>query len=511
MSILEVTNLKFKYRDIDLFQKVSFHLEVKEHVVIVGENGVGKSTFMKLISKNLIPDSGKITWLPHIKYSYLDQHLEMNNEIKIIDYLTGTFKSLFLKEQDLIKCYELLGTASEEEFNKLSKRIELINKELEENNFYAISSTISNVTNGLGINNIDNNRLISSLSGGEKMKVYLAKLMLEEPDVLLLDEPTNFLDAVQVDFLAKYLKNFPGAFIVISHDELFIKEIANVVYELNNKQFIKYKMNYDNYLKEREVRRESYLKEYNKEQKKIKEMETFIAKNIVRATTTKRAQSRRKMLERMEKLPKPKNRVPLNITFPFSKSTGEEVLILDNLLIGYDKPLLGELNYKLYKNKKIAILGRNGVGKSTLLKTILGQQKSLGGSYKWNLSADINYFRQEENEFDDVNPINYLRYFYHLKTDGELRSILAKVGIGADLCLKPIKELSGGERTRVRLALMTMKKSNILILDEPTNHLDPMTKLELFDALKNFSGTVILVSHEKDFYDELVDDEIYFD
>ena len=151
----------------------------------------------------------------------------------------------------------------------------------------------------------------------------------------------------------------------------------------------------------------------------------------------------------MEKLPKPKNRVPLNITFPFSKSTGEEVLILDNLLIGYDKPLLGELNYKLYKNKKIAILGHNGVGKSTLLKTILGQQKSLGGSYKWNLSADINYFRQEENEFDDVNPINYLRYFYHLKTDGELRSILAKVGIGADLCLKPIKELSGGERQRI--------------------------------------------------------------
>ena len=241
MSILEVTNLKFKYRDIDLFQKVSFHLEVKEHVVIVGENGVGKSTFMKLISKNLIPDSGKITWLPHIKYSYLDQHLEMNNEIKIIDYLTGTFKSLFLKEQDLIKCYELLGTASEEEFNKLSKRIELINKELEENNFYAISSTISNVTNGLGINNIDNNRLISSLSGGEKMKVYLAKLMLEEPDVLLLDEPTNGLDkrsVVQFIEIVQELKTQGTTFLMASHNEYEIKELCDTITEIEAGQIV---------------------------------------------------------------------------------------------------------------------------------------------------------------------------------------------------------------------------------------------------------------------------------
>lgn len=510
MSILAVENLKFKYKDIDLFNNVEFYLEPKEHIVIVGENGVGKSTFMKLISKNLIPDSGKIVWLNHIKYAYLDQHLEMNNDITIASYLQGTFKSLYDKEKELIKSYEDLATTDEKTFNKITKRIEIINKELEEANFYSISSTISNVVNGLGLNTIDNERLVSTLSGGEKMKVYLAKIMLEEPDVLLMDEPTNFLDQVQVDFLAKYLKNYQGAFIVISHDEGFIREIGNIIYELNNKKFIRYKMNYDLYLKEREIRKESYLKEYNREQKKIKEIETFIAKNIVRATTSKQAQSRRKTLEKMEKLPKPKNRQPLKLTFPFSKSTGDEVLILNNLEIGYQKTILGPLNYKLMKNKKIAILGRNGVGKSTLLKTILQLIPAIKGEYRWNLSADINYFSQEENEFDEVTPINYLRYYYHLKTDGELRSILAKVGIGKDLCLKPIKELSGGERTRVRLALMTMKKSNILILDEPTNHLDPMTKLELFDSLKEFPGTVILVSHEKDFYDELVDEELYF-
>lgn len=511
MGILDVKNLKFKYKDIELFNNVEFHLEAKEHIVIVGENGTGKSTFMKLISKNLIPDAGTITWLNHIKYAYLDQHLEMNNDLSINDYLTATFKNLYDKEKELIKLYEDLGTASATDYDKITKKIDIVNRYLEDNNFYAISSTISNVINGLGLNNVNLDRLISSLSGGEKMKVYLAKIILEEPNVLLMDEPTNFLDANQVDWLAKYLKGFNGEFIIISHDESFIANIANVIYELNNKTFVRYKMGYEAYLKEREIRRESYLKAYNAEQKKIKEMETFIAKNIVRATTTKRAQSRRKMLEKMEKLPKPKNRVPLKLNFPFSHSTGDEVLILNELIIGYDKAILGPLNYKLMKEKKIAILGRNGVGKSTLLKTILSQIKPLSGDFKWNLSADINYFRQEENEFDEINAINYLRYFYHLKTDEELRTILARVGIGKDLCLKPIKELSGGERTRVRLALMTMKKSNILILDEPTNHLDPMTKLELFDALKSFPGTVILVSHEKDFYDELVDDEIYFD
>lgn len=510
MSILEVKDLKFKYKDIDLFNNATFHLEDKEHICLVGENGVGKSTFMKLISKNLIPDKGTITWLPHIKYSYLDQHLEMNNDIEIDTYLQGTFKKLYDLEKELIKCYEDLGNVNETLYNKIIKRIDIINKELEDNNFYAISSTISNVKNGLGINNILGNRMIASLSGGEKMKVYLAKILLEEPNVLLMDEPTNFLDQIQVIWLAKYLKSFKGSFIIISHDESFIREIADVIYELSNKEFIKYKMNYDNYLKERAIRKESYLKAYNAEQKKIKEIENFIAKNIVRATTTKRAQSRRKMLEKMEKLPKPKNRVPLKINFPFSSSTGDEVLILNNLIIGYDIPLLNPINYKLMKNKKIAIIGRNGVGKSTLIKTILGQIKPINGEYRWNLSANINYFSQEENEFDELTPINYLRYYYHLKTDGELRSILAKVGIGKDLCLKPIKELSGGERTRVRLALMSMKKSNILILDEPTNHLDPETKLELFDALNEFPGTLILVSHEKDFYDELVDDELYF-
>ena len=511
MGILDVEGLNFKYKDENLYSNVEFHLEPKEHIVIVGDNGSGKSTFMKLISKNLIPDSGKITWLPHISYAYLDQHLEMNNDLTIKEYLTEVFKDLFKKEAEMQELYNSLCFAEEKDYDKIMNKANNINDFLEENKFYQIESTLSNVCNGLGISNYGLDTNMKTLSGGQKVKVYLAKQLLEEPDVLLMDEPTNFLDREHIIWLSKYLKSFKGAFIVISHDEGFMREIADIVYLLKNKVFTKYKMNYDMYLKEREIRENNYEKQYVSQQKKVKEIQTFIDKNIVRATTAKQAISRRKMLEKMELLEKPKNHVPMKLKFSYSKQTGQEVLKLNDLVVGYgSKKVLGPLNLLITPNKKIALLGKNGVGKTTIIKTITNIIEPLSGSYKWNLSVDLNIYEQEQDDFKDVTPINYLRYFYHLKTDGELRSVLAKVGIKGDLCIKPMKELSGGERTKVRLALMTMKKSNVLILDEPTNHLDPQSKLELFDALKEYPGVLILVSHEKDFYDELVDEEIYF-
>lgn len=513
MGILDVENLKFKYKDVELYNNVEFHLEPKEHICIVGDNGCGKSTFMKLIAKNLIPDGGKITWLPHVSFDYLDQHLEINPNLTIAEYLEDVFRELFLKEKEAQALYDSLATADPKDYDKIMNKANNIYDYLEKNNFYAISSTLGNVTNGLGIEAYGLDTPIGKLSGGQKMKVYLAKLLLKSPDVLLMDEPTNFLDSDHIIWLAKYLKAFNGAFIVISHDENFMREIANVIYLLDNKVMTRFKMNYDSYLKERSVRQEMYQKQYIREQKKVKEIQDFIQKNIVRASTTKQAQSRRKMLEKMDLLEKPKNHVPMKLTFPYSHETGQEVLKLTDLVVGYDatKPVLGPLSYLLKQDKKIAIIGRNGIGKTTILRTITEQIAPLSGTYAWNPSVEINLFKQEEDDFLDVTPINYLRYFYHLKTDGELRSILAKVGINKDLVLKPMKELSGGERTKVRLALMTMKKSNVLILDEPTNHLDPLTKLELFDSLKTFPGVVILVSHEADFYEELIDEELHFE
>ena len=512
MGLLDVDNLKFKYEDVDLYNDVSFRILPGEHIVLVGDNGSGKSTFLKLISKNLIPDKGEIKWQNNIKYAYLDQHLKILDDVSIKEYITAVFKPLFDKEELMNSYYEKLAYCPENEYEKWMNYAEAIQIELDKNNFYRINSTLGNIYNGLGIIEYGLDTKLKNLSGGQREKVFLAKLLLEEPDVLIMDEPTNFLDSIHIEWLSKFLKEFKGAFLVVSHDEKFLMDIGNVVWNLANKNLTRYNMPYEKYLKEKEIREEQYLKDYNKQQEFIKRTENFIKKNIVRATTSKQAKSRRKMLERLEKLEKPKNHEPMHLKFPFSKTLGQEVLKLDNLTVGYDdKVVLENLCFLLKQNQKVVILGKNGVGKTTIIKTILDIIKPISGKYTWNPSADINYFKQEELYDDLINPIEYLRYYYHNKNDLELRSVLAKAGIKGELQLKPMNSLSGGERTKVRLALMTMKKSNILIFDEPTNHLDILSKSELWDAIDEFPGSVILVTHEDDFYEGLVDIKLEFE
>ena len=511
-GLLEVEGLRFKYTDNNLFNDVSFRILQKDHIVLVGDNGCGKSTFMNLIAKNLIPDAGTISWMNNIRYAYLDQQLKVKQDISIIDYISEVFKPLIEKEKLMNSYYDKLATCQEYEYEKYLNYAQAIQDELDKANFYAMNSTMGNMINGLGISEYGLDTELSKLSGGQRAKVYLAKLLLEAPDVLLMDEPTNFLDVAHIAWLGEYLKTFPKAFVVISHDEGFLKTIGEVVYNLSNKNMVRYNMPYELYLKEKDIREEQYQKAYLNQQAFIKRTQEFINKNIVRATTTTRAQSRRKMLEKIQVLEKPKNHEPMHINFPFSKGLGQEVLKLDNLTVGYkDKVVLKDLNFLMKQNQKIAILGHNGVGKSTILKTIMGLIPPLSGKYIWNPSGDLNYFAQEEAYDNVTTPIEYLRYFYHLKTDGELRSILASVGIKGDLAVKPMAQLSGGQQTKVRLALMTMKKSNILIFDEPTNHLDVLSKAELWEAIDKFPGSVILVTHEDDFYEGLVDLELKFE
>lgn len=509
MSLLEVSGVKFKYTDNDLYNDISFKINDGEHIVIVGKNGCGKSTFMNIITKNIIPDAGKVVWAPGVTFSYLDQHLEVKNDQSIGDYLYGVFKPLFDKEKEMNNYYKMLETAPEYDYERILNIASQIGEYLEKNNFYSINSTIGNVINGLGLDKIDMDTPLKKLSGGQREKVFLAKMLLEDNDVLLLDEPTNFLDKEHVLWLIKYLNGYKGAFVCISHDSFFIKEIARIVYELSNKRLERYKGDYDFYLKESEIRNEHYEREYNNQQKFIKQTEAFIEKNRVRATSARQAQSRVKMLEHLERLDRPEATLNIKFKFPYSKGLGQEVVKTTNLVIGYNKPLLEPLNILIKQNEKVAIIGKNGIGKSTLLKTILGIIKPISGEYKINPSADINYFSQEE-EYPPITPVNYLRGFYPMKTDAELRGILAKVGIKGDLAIKSLRELSGGEQTRVRIGLMLMKKSNLLILDEPTNHLDLNTKEALYKALKEFEGSVILVSHEDHFYDGLVDYELKY-
>lgn len=512
MSLLEVEGLQFKYTDQNLFNSISFRILQGDHIVLVGDNGCGKSTFMNIIAKNLIPDAGSISWMNRVRFSYLDQQLKVKNDISIYDYITEVFSPLIQKEAKMNSYYEMLCTCDESEYDKYLGYAQSIQDELDNSGFYAMNSTLGNMINGLGISDYGMDTHLKNLSGGQRAKVYLAKLLLESPDVLLMDEPTNFLDVAHIEWLAKYLQDFKKAFVVISHDEGFLRQIGKTVYCLSNKTMTRYNMSYDAYLKERELREDQYKKQYENQQKFIKKTQDFIQKNIVRATSTKQAQSRRKVLERLSVLEKPKNHDPMHIKFPFSKGLGQEVLKLENLTVGYpNKVVLENLNFLMKQNQKVAILGHNGIGKSTILKTIVGILPALGGKFTWNPSADINYFAQEEEYDHAITPIGYLRYYYHLKTDGELRSILATAGIKADLATKPMCELSGGQQTKVRLALMSMKKSNVLIFDEPTNHLDVLSKAELWDAIDKFPGSVILVTHEDNFYEGLVDLELRFE
>ena len=510
MAILEVRDLKFGYTDVELYNSISFDLNLGEHVVLVGPNGSGKSTFMKIIASKLTPDSGEVKWLTGIKYAYLDQQLTISKDISIGEYLHGVYEDLFKREAQMNEIYNNVMNYSDTEMETMLNRAESIREYLEVNDFYNIETEINNVVVGLGLSTIDMNRTLSTLSGGEKGKVYLAKLLLEKPDCILMDEPTNFLDKSHVNWLGEYLSNYKGTFLVISHDQEFLKVIAKIVYALEAKSFVRYKGTYDYYLKEKDLRHEQQLNAFYRQQEFIKKTKIFIEKNITRATTTKRAQSRRKMLEKLDVLEKPTTEYHPHIHFPYSKDMGQEALKMVDLLVGYDYPLLPELNYLMKKNERMEIIGKNGIGKSTLIKTIVGERDPLGGTYTFNPSVTINYFSQEEDIDLTKTPIEYLRLTYPMMLLEECLKTLAPLGIKGDLARKPMSELSGGELGRVRLSLMTLRKSNFLILDEPTNHLDKITKDALHDAIEDFPGAVIIVSHEKGFADDLIDTIIKF-
>ena len=506
--MLEIKDLQFTYGDKQLFNNVTFKIYNNEHVGLVGVNGSGKSTLMNLIAHRLTPDYGEIIWDKNITYSYLDQHLKVHDEVTIKEYLYNVYEELYSREDDMNKLYESMEHVDSDQYDKILDKAYKIQMYLEEKDFYMIKSKIGNIINGLGIS-IEDNRKLKALSGGQRAKVFLGKMLLEEKDTLLLDEPTNFLDAVHVDWLAKFLVNYKNAFIVISHNPEFLNQICNNIIALENRQIIKYRGNYDDYIRQRDMNMETYEKEYIKQQKYIKQTEEFINKNIVRATTTKRAQSRRKMLEKIEVLEKPQAEKKVHFNFKFTKSFAVDSLIVKDLEIGYSKPILPKINLTFAYGEKYVIVGKNGVGKSTFLKTVLGLIKPLSGDFKLSSLNDILYFSQEI-KVNKETAIQFFRNDYPIMDDGQIRSVLAKYGIIGDLAIKTMDQLSGGEVAKVRFAKLSLEKSNLLILDEPTNHLDKTAKLSLLKAIDDYSGTVILVSHDKEFYRQLNMKEIKF-
>ena len=512
MSLVKVDNLRFNYYDKDLYRDLSFQINQGEHIVLVGQNGSGKTTLFDLLTLKLIPDKGKIDWTPGIKYSYLDQHYKQFDNYTVQEFLEMIYESLFKKERMMNELYEKGSNVDDPDYFKYIERASNINEELIRLDFYSIKEKINKILSGLGIYKNYLDTVLTKLSSGQREKVYLAKMLLEESDLLLLDEPTNYLDATYIAWLKDYLAAYPKAFLVISHDESFCEGIANVVFHLHNGIIDRYKGDYKYFKEQSIIRKDQYEKDYAAQQRYIKKEEEFIAAHLVRATSSRMAKSRRTRLSHLERLEAPKDDTnKVFIDFPYSGDIGEKILNVNSLVIGYHKPLLQPISFSLRKGDKVCVVGKNGIGKSTLIKTLMNIIPSLGGSFAFNERVKIGYFSQTELDDLSLTPIQYLSSFFPNLTPLDIRKALARCGVKSNLAIKPLNELSGGEEAKTRLTLLTLKKSNVLILDEPTNHLDKVAKESLKEAIVSYPGVVIMVSHETDFYSDIFDSILKFE
>ena len=503
MSVLDIENLNFGFGDNVLLKNISFNLCKGEHVGLVGTNGTGKTTLLNIITGKLIPDSGKVFIPASVKIGFLDQHAEFKDGCTIRNYLKSAYNDLYRIENKITKISNSFNGKNNYEAEKLIREIGNLQDILYSNDFYSIDKKINNVATGIGLSVLGLDTNVEKLSGGQRTKVKLAKLLLINPNLLLLDEPTNYLDREHIDWLSDYLKNYNESFIVISHDTDFLDRITNIIYHIEFTNLRRYIGNYNAFLKLKDDETKRYINEYTRQQKEISRMEDFINKNIVRATTTKRAQSRRKQLAKIDRLEKPKTSPKSYFHFTEARESGKLVFRSSSMNIGYNYPLISNLNLELYKGEKIAITGCNGIGKSTLLKTIMGIIKPLKGSVELGEFLFPAYFEQE-TKTGDTTAIEDVWNMFPRKTQKDIREALAKCGLQKDHVFEKLSQLSGGEQAKVRLCKLMMVESNWLLLDEPTNHLDVNSKLALKDALKKYKGTILLVCHEKEFYDGLV-------
>jgi ATPase subunit of ABC transporter with duplicated ATPase domains len=500
MSLLTVEDLSHSFGDRLLFKNVSFRLLDGDRVGLVGANGVGKSTMMNILTGQLLKDSGKVEWTPRVNYGYLDQHTKLTPGKTIRHILQDAFLPLYEQEKDMMAITDKMGDATPEELEVLLEQMGEIQDRLENSGFYLLDVKVEEMAQGLGLSAIGLDRDVASLSGGQRTKVLLAKLLLEKPTVLLLDEPTNYLDVEHIDWLKNYLKDYPYAFLLISHDSDFMNDVVNVIYHLEFTKLTRYTANYEKFLAMAEMNKTQHLDAYEKQKDFIKQQEDFIQRNKARASTSGRAKSREKQLDRIERIDRPETAMKPTFVFKEARASAKVVFEAENMEIGYSSALLPKMNVTIERGDKIAIVGCNGVGKSTLLKTIIGKiepysGKSFRGDYLFPA-----YFEQEVKA-GNITPIDDVWNEYSHMTQNEVRGALARCGLKNDHITRPLNKLSGGEQAKVRLCKLLMRESNWILFDEPTNHLDVAAKEELQRALMEYKGTVLLVCHEPDFYE----------
>lgn len=504
MSLLNVERLTHSFGDKTIFRNLSFRLLAGEHVGLVGANGVGKSTLMKILSGQLLPDQGSIQWLSGLHLGHLEQHIHLQPTETVYEYLQSAFATLFDTEALMLTIAEQMSTAQGDHLNQLLNRYSQLQETLDHGDFYLIQSKIEEVARGLGLIEIGLDKEVEQLSGGQRTKLLLAKLLLQQPQVLLLDEPSNYLDDVHITWLTDYLKEYPYSFILISHDATVMDAVVNVIYHLEHQTLNRYIGNYTQFLAAYELRKNEVLHVYHQQQEEIKKLETYVQKNRARAATAKLAKSREKRLAKIERIDKPTILPKPTFKFRVAIQPTSVTMEAKQLLIGYDQPLLPPIDVKLKYGDKVALIGYNGIGKSTSIKTILGLIPKLGGEVTFGERVMPAYFAQEDHSSDSHTAIEDVwQSFPHL-TQKEIRAALARCGLKAEHIVQPIKTLSGGEQSKLRLCKLMLTDNNWLILDEPTNHLDASAQEALRESLIAYPGTVLLVSHDPSFYKDWI-------
>lgn len=503
MIIAQAQDLEQRFGGNIIFSNISFSVPDNARIGLVGPNGAGKTTLLKIMTGQQEPTSGQFTINKGLKVGYIAQENGLDEDKTIWDEMLTVFNDLIEKNKKITKMQEQIADHPEDE--DLLKRYDQLAYDFEQEGGFTYQAEIKSILNGFNFKENTWNKVIGTLSGGEKTRLAFVKLLLQKPPVLLLDEPTNYLDLDTLDWLEAFLKNYQGAIITVSHDQYFLDHLANQIFELNFGKLTTFKGNYSQYVKERELMDSQQEAAYEKQQEKIKKEEEFIQKNLVRASTTKRAQSRRKVLDKMERIKLPRHKQKVRINFTSERPSGKEVLIAKDLTIGYpDKVMVSDIDFQVNKNDRVAIIGPNGIGKSTLLKTIMKKLEPKGGSIKYGASLDIGYYDQELQSLDPSKTVLDTIWDRH-KTmpEKDVRSILASFLFTAEDIDKTVGQLSGGQKARLTLTVLSLEKDNFLLMDEPTNHLDIEAKEVLEEALDNYDGTLLFVSHDRYFINEL--------
>ena len=508
MSILNVEKLSHGFGDRAIFNDVSFRLLKGEHIGLIGANGEGKSTFMSIVTGKLKPDEGKVEWAKNVRVGYLDQHAELKKGMSIKDVLKQAFDFLFEMEANMNSMYEQMADADESQIETLMEEVGTIQDLLMAHDFYTIDAKIDEIARAFNLDELGLDKDVTQLSGGQRTRICMAKLLLEKPDILLLDEPTNYLDEHHIEWLRRYLQEYENAFVLISHDMEFLDSVINIIYHMENQKLDRYVGSYQKFLEVYEMKKSQLEAAYKKQQQEIADLTDFVARNKARVATRNMAMSRQKKLDKMEVIELAREKPKPEFLFKEARTAGKLIFETKDLIIGYDEALSRPINMTMERGEKIVLYGANGVGKTTLLKSILGLCPSLSGSVSLGDYLSIGYFEQEMTEDNPNTCIEEIWKEFPSFNQYEVRSALAKCGLTTKHIESKVKVLSGGEQAKVRLCKLINRESNVLLLDEPTNHLDIDAKAELKRALKDYKGSILLICHEAAFYEDIVSKKI---